>query len=97
MGKNKSEDLSTDDKLDQIVEYLHRLDRRDKLRTWGSFFRGLLSLIPIVAFVWGAWYFYEHGDEVMEKIAKTAAEQAAEATKMGTENILKQFENFQVR
>src|SRR3989344_2030881 len=95
MVKNKSEQLSTDDKLDVIVEYLHRLDRRDRLRTWGSFFKGILGLIPIIAFVWGSWYFYEHGDEIMEKIAKVAAEQAAEATKSGTENFIKQFQNFQ--
>ena len=76
------------------------------MRMWGGFFKGLLGLIPPIAFIWGIWYFYNHGDEVMAKIAKQAAEQAAEVTKMGTEGLLEgldteglmeQFKNFQVK
>ncbi len=84
-----------DDKLDTIIWHLERMDRRDRLRTWGSFFKGLLSLIPVAAFVWGLWYFSQHGDEIMAKIAKQAAEQAAEVTKQGTNSLLDQIKNFQ--
>lgn len=89
---NKSED-----KLDIIIKHLEHIDKRDRLRMWGSLFKGILGLIPTIAFIYGAWYFYQHGDELMAKIAKQAAEQAAEVTKMGTEGLLDQFKNFQVK
>ena len=89
--------MAKDDKLDQILVHLKNLDRRDRLRTWGGFFRGLLSLIPAIAFIYGVWYFYQHGDEVMAKIAKVAAEQAMEATTNGANGIMKQLQNFQVK
>ncbi|PIR53702.1 hypothetical protein COU75_04660 [Candidatus Peregrinibacteria bacterium CG10_big_fil_rev_8_21_14_0_10_42_8] len=82
------------DKLDTIVWHLERMDKRDKLRTWGSFFKGLMSIIPVIAFIWGAWYFSQHGDEIMAKIAKQAAEQAAEVTKQGTNSILDRMKNL---
>ena len=87
----------SNDKLDQILTHLQNLDRRDRLRTWGGFFRGIIGLIPAIAFLWGIWYFYQHGDEVLAKIAKEAATQAAEVTRMGSEGIFDQLKNFQVR
>ncbi len=97
MPKKNEPLTSTEDKLDVIVECLHRMDRRDRLRAWGGFLRGMLSLIPILAFVLGSWYFYQHGDELMVKIAKTAAEQASEVTKQGTESMMEQLQNFKIR
>ena len=87
----------TEDKLDIIIEHLQRMDKRDRLRTWGAAFKGLIGLIPAIAFIVAAWYLYEHGDEVLMKVAKTAAEQAAQATKTSTEGIIDQIKNFQVR
>lgn len=82
------------DKLDTIIWHLERMDRRDRLRTWGSFFKGLISIVPVLAFIWGAWYFSQHGDEIMGKIAKQAAEQAAAVTQQGTHSILDQIKNL---
>lgn len=83
------------DQLETIIWHLERMDKRDRLRTWGSFFKGILSLIPIIAFVGGLWYFSQHGDEIMAKIARQAAEQAAEVTKQGTNSLLDQIKNLQ--
>jgi len=61
-------DLSVEQKLDIIVTYLHRMDRRDHWRTIGGFFRGVLTLVPIFIFVASAWYFYAHGTEFMQQL-----------------------------
>ncbi|MBT4120179.1 MAG: hypothetical protein HOG89_02765 [Candidatus Peribacter sp.] len=87
----------SEDKLDQIIEHLQNIDRRDKLRMRAGFIKGLIGIIPGIAFIVGLWYFYNHGDEVMARIAKTAAEQAMEATKQGTDGLLQQLQNFQVK
>jgi len=65
-------------KLDEILVYLHRMERRDRLRTTGGFVRGMLGLIPLALFVWSAWYFVVHGDEFMKKITTEAVRQSAE-------------------
>jgi uncharacterized membrane protein len=74
---------SSDEKLDTIIAYLHRMDRRDRLRTWGGMIRTLIALIPIVFLLWSAWYAYVHGDELLKKIAQTAAEQSAAMMEKG--------------
>ncbi|MDP7069531.1 MAG: hypothetical protein QF815_03305 [Candidatus Peribacteraceae bacterium] len=89
--------MGKEDKLDTIIEHLARMDKRDRLRMWGGFFKGLIALIPAIAFIYGMYYFYQHGDEVMAKIAKVAAEQAMEATTKGTNGLMQQLQNFQVR
>lgn len=83
-----------DDKLDIIIKHLERIDRRDRLRMWGSTIKGIFGLIPTVAFIWGLWYFYHNGDQIIASIAEQAARQAAEVTKIGTEGILEQFKNL---
>lgn len=70
-----------DDKMDEILLHLRRMDRRDRLRTWGGFVRALISLIPILILIWSIWYFAEHGQDLMKEIANTAASSAAEYTK----------------
>jgi hypothetical protein len=86
---------SDKDQLETIIWHLERMDKRDRMRTWGSFFKGLLSIIPVIAFIWGAWYFSQHGDEILAKIAKQAAEQAAEVTRQGTNSLFDQIKNLQ--
>jgi hypothetical protein len=68
-------ETSMEEKMDQILIYLHRMDRRDRLRTFGGFFRGILGLIPLILVVWSAWYFYAYSDEMIEKITSEAVKQ----------------------
>lgn len=77
-------------KLDEILVYLDRLDRRDRLRTWGGFIRGIIALIPIIILIWTTWYFFAHADEMMAKITRYAAEQAAGMAQPNDE-IMQQF------
>lgn len=92
--KDTTPPTTTDEKLDQIVEYLHRMDRRDRLRTWGGFLHGLFSLIPVLILLWSVWYFYEHGDELLQKITKQAASEAARMTEEQSAGFMDQFQEY---
>lgn len=76
----KTTATTTDEKLDVIVEHLGRMDRRDRLRTWGGFIRAMLGFIPLLIFVASAWYFYNHSEDILKKITEQAAEQALKMT-----------------
>ena len=69
-----------DDKLEDILQCLERMDRRDRMRTIGGTIRSLLHLIPLLLILWSTWYFYEHSDEVLRTISGVAAEQASKVT-----------------
>lgn len=75
--------------VQEIRDHLARMDRRDRLRTVGGFFRSLLGLIPLFFVIYGAWYLYAHGQDVIGMIAEEAAKKASEATQG-------QFENFDI-
>ncbi len=79
---------TTDERLDLIIEYLNKMNKRDRLRTIGGFFRGIIGLIPIIFFLLSMWYVYEYGDQLLEKIAETAARQAAAVTTQNASNIV---------
>lgn len=66
--------------MDQVLVYLHRMDRRDRLRTMGGFIRGVMALIPLILLLWSVWYFIEKGPELMSEITKQAVQQSAEYT-----------------
>lgn len=76
----KESPRTTEDKLDLIVRHLERMDKRDRLRTWGGFFRTIIGFIPLVIFLFSAWYFYNNADEILKKITAEAAEQALKMT-----------------
>ncbi|PIR48690.1 hypothetical protein COU80_03225 [Candidatus Peregrinibacteria bacterium CG10_big_fil_rev_8_21_14_0_10_55_24] len=94
MPKKPPATTSVEEKLDEIVLRLKHLDRRDRLRTIGGFFRGVIGLIPIAVLLLSVWYFYEHGDELLAKIAQQAAEQAASVTQQGAGSFMEQFEGL---
>lgn len=81
MSPAKPTPAGVEAKLDEIIEHLRKLDERDKLRMWGGFFKGMIALIPVVLLLWSAWYFVNHGAELMKMIANQAASSAAEYTK----------------
>lgn len=63
------------EKIDEISLHLKNLDRRDRMRTWGGFVRGIISLIPIVLLVLGAWYAYSNIDELITRITSETTRQ----------------------
>lgn len=82
----------TRDQLDTIISHLARMDKRDRLRTWGGFVRALIGLIPIILLVLSTWYFYKHSDELLQKITREAAKQAS--TMAPSEDMMKKLEKY---
>lgn len=74
-------------KLDEIIDHLRRMDKRDRARMWGSTVRSVIHLIPIIILLWSLWFAYAHWDELLKQFARTAAEQSAEVMKQGSSNI----------
>ena len=70
------------------------MDRRDKLRTIGSFFRSILSLIPMMLFLWATWYTVQNGDALLKKITTMAAEQAGKVAQQNAGNIYEQMNSL---
>ncbi len=68
---------SSSAQLTEILEVLRRMDKRDRLRTWGAFFRSILHLIPLILIIWSTWFAYAHWDELLKEISKAAAESSA--------------------
>ncbi len=94
MPDNDRPITTTDEKLDQILIHLERMDKRDKLRTWGSFARWLISLLPLLFFLWGAWYVVTHVDDVIRKVAEESAKQAAKVTQQQSANMMDKLKNM---
>lgn len=81
MPKVAAPETSMEEKMEEILVHLRRMDARDKLRTWGGFVRGIIAIVPLILLLWSAWYFAQHGAELMKMVADTAASSAAEYTK----------------
>lgn len=81
--------IGTDEKLDAILHHVGRMDRRDRLRTIAGFFKGILTIIPIIILLGSVWYFYNNGDQLIAKVAEESAKQAATFMEKGSSNLLK--------
>lgn len=79
-------------KLDLIATYLERMDRRDRMRLWGGYVHSLLTLIPMLFFIWSTWYLYTHFDDIMGNVMRQSAQSAAAASGQSYENVLKQIQ-----
>lgn len=78
-------------KLDLIATYLERMDRRDKWRLWGGYVHSLLTLIPMLFFIWSTWYLYAHFDEIMGSMMRQAGANAAVSTGQSYEDVMRQI------
>ncbi len=85
---------STEDKLDAILFHLERLDRRDRLRTIGAFFRSIITIVPVLLLLWASWYFAQHSQEIMTQIATITAQQAAKYSQQQSASMLEQVKNM---
>ena len=78
-------------KLDQIILHLEKLDKRDRWRTIGGFFRFLINLIPLALLLLGSWYFVNHTSEFIKMMTDQAAKSAATFTKTESTSIFDQL------
>jgi len=77
--------------LELILHRVEEMNRRDKLRTWGAFVRGLLGIIPLAVFLASLWYVYNNGEALLEKMAQQAAKQAAIYTQEQADGMMERF------
>jgi hypothetical protein len=90
--KHKSIDLESaktpEEKLDLIAYYLERIDRRDKWRMWGSTFHSLLTIAPMLFFLWSSWYIYANFDDIVGTIMRQSVQNAATTTGQNYDDLL---------
>jgi preprotein translocase subunit SecY len=84
---------STDDKLDQIIHYLHQMDRRDRMRTIGGTVRSVIALIPLLLFLLSVWYIYTNGTSLLQMVTEEAAKQAAKYA-TPSPDVMEQFRGY---
>ncbi len=79
---------SVEEKLDEVVRHLRRLDNRDRVRTAASILR---SLVWCALAVGSVWYFAVHGTELMRMAAEQAAKAAAQYTSEQSQGLMEQL------
>lgn len=82
--------MTTDDRLDLIIGYLHRAERRQRLHEVAAFLHTLLAIVPMVLFALAAWYAYAHFDEFVAKVVQETTRQAIQSQE-GMSEIFKNF------
>ncbi|MEI8230712.1 MAG: hypothetical protein WCG83_06295 [Candidatus Peregrinibacteria bacterium] len=75
-------------KLDNILTVIEKMNRRDKWRTIGGFFRSIIAIVPVLVFLWATWYTLQNGDQLLQKITSMAAEQAGRVAQQNTNSLL---------
>lgn len=63
-------DLTTEQKLDMIVLYLHRMDRRERIKFVGGIVHSILAFVPLILSIAALWYLYTHGAELISESVK---------------------------
>ena len=98
MSPKKSEmpepKTKVEQQLERILEILEHMNRRDRARTIGGFFKSVISLIPVFILLWSVWYVFEHGDELLSQLTSKSAEAVQNSMEGSTQNIMKQFEGM---
>lgn len=89
--------LTGDEKLEQILYHLERLDRRDQWRTYGALIHTIMSFIPMLLLLGSLWYLYHNADRLLQQVASQAARQAAAAATQQGGDWMKQFQQMMGR
>jgi hypothetical protein len=86
--------ITVEAKLDAILAFMHRAERRDRWRTAGGFVRGMLGVIPLAVLLGSLWFFYENGEEFMNNLMDRTIQKSAEYSQ---ESLLDQLEGYMQR
>jgi hypothetical protein len=88
--------LSTDivERLDQIALHLRHLDRRDRVRMFGSTLKSLVSLGTLAFVIWSSVYFVQHLDDIIKTMTQEMAKQTMQYGKAGSEDLMKQLQDM---
>lgn len=66
--QHASSEQDISQKLDTIIGYMHAMNKRDRMRYYGSIVHSLIAFIPMALFLASAWYLYQHGEELLTKV-----------------------------
>ena len=95
---NRLTDKSTEELLELILVHMQNMDKRDHWRTIGGFFRGLLSLVPVLLFLASTWYVYAYRDTLLENMTKEITTQMAKVLPqtniVDSSSVMKQLEGI---
>ena len=86
--------VSIESKLDEILAFMHRAERRDRWRTAGGFIRGMLGIIPLAVLLGSLWYFYTNGEELMSELMDQTIQRSTEYSQ---ESLMDQLEGYMQR
>ena len=78
--KNMTHEEIMEERLDLILDYLHRAERRDRWRTVAGFIRNFILILPFLAFLGSLWFVYVHGDDLIDAVSQRMARQSAAYT-----------------
>ena len=80
-----------EEKLDLIIEYLRRNDRRERWRVIGGTIRSIISILPILLVLWFAWYLQWHGKELLQNLTISMAKNMSVFSEGNTNRLLQEF------
>lgn len=91
-----------EEKLDEIILYLHRMERRDHARMIGAYIKSMVWLISVLFLVWSTWYFAVYGPQLIEDLSTQMIQQsmgmqtgtAKASDKSSSTDYLKMFEDY---
>ena len=86
--------LSDSETLQQILVHLERMDKRDRIRTWGGMIRSAIAIVPVILFLLASWYAYYNIDAIIKKISEESAKQAAKYTEQQSADFLEQMKGY---
>lgn len=77
------------ERLDRVIYYLEKMDKRDRARAWGSFLKVLI--------VWGVvigstWYALKYGPALIDQMTKKVLNQAAEQSQVEAQKLMEQLQ-----
>ncbi len=86
--------LTDSEALQQILVHLERMDKRDRMRTWGGLVRTMIAIVPVILFVLASWYAYYNIDAIIKKISEESAKSAAKYTQQQSADFLEQMKGY---
>ena len=86
-----------EEKLNNILDTLERLDRRDRWRTIGGFIKGALGLVPLGIFLWFLWYGVTYSDQLLQKLISMTAQEVNKSTQQNISTATRELKGIDLR
>lgn len=93
-AKKQTHEELMEERMDVILQYMHRFERRDRLRTVGSTVRNVIAIVPFIIFLGSLWYVYVYGEDLLQKVADEAARSAAKYSQQSAEGFIDQLQDY---